>query len=379
MANAARHPALPPSAPAERRPEGVEARRGRRRPASGEEVRRRLAAAWAESLPERGYHGTTVQRLVDLSGISRSVFYRHFAGKEDAFVAIHADALAWLTSRVGAAAAGEGDWARQVAAGMATAVEALAERPREAMLLLGDPLSAGPRMGYCQELLSARFAPLLARGRRAGGSAAPPPPGIEAALIGGVVGVLSNRVRSGSVRSLPALAPALTEFVLSPYVGSWKAKRLTLAAARFERAFAELRARIESACAGPDEWPQRVAAGVRAAFAFAAENPGAGRSLTCEALARGEAGQAQHRRMVACLAALLRSSPELDPGAATAPNVAEDAGTGGIALLVGRLLDAGREQELPAVAAEATQLILIPRVGLEEARRIANAQHALDS
>ncbi len=333
-------------------------------------MRRRLAAAWAESLPDRGYHGTTVQRLVDLSGVSRSVFYRHFASKEDAFVTIHSDALAWLTSRIYATTTDELGWSQQVAAGIATALEALAERPREARLLLGDPLSAGPRMGYREELLSARLSPSLARGRQAGRSP-PPPRGIEAVLVGAMIGIVSNRVRSGAVRSLPTLAPELAEFVLAPYLGTAEARRLTLSAARFERASAALRTRIESACAGQDDWPQRVAAGVRAAFDFAAEQPEAARSLTGEALARGKEGQAQHRRLIAYLAELLRSGHEPGPSAPVTPAVAEDAVTGGIALRVGRLLDADREQELPALAAEAIELILIPHVGPEEARRIA--------
>jgi AcrR family transcriptional regulator len=378
MANVARHPAAPLSALAERRREQLSGRRERHGPASGEDVGRRLAAAWAESLPGRGYHGTTVQHLVDLSGISRSVFYRHFAGKEDAFVAIHADALAWFTARVGAAAAGEPDWPRQVAAGLAAALAALAEEPREAQLLLGDPMSAGPRMGYCQELLGARFSPCLSLGRRVGRDP-PPPPSIEAALIGALVGIVSSRLRSGSVRILPALAPALTEFVLSPYVGADEAMRLTLPAARFERAFAGLRTRIEAACAGQGDWPARVAAGVGAAFAFAAEDPAAARALTSEALARGNEGQAQHRRMVSHLAALLRSARGPGPDGANPSEVADDAVTGGIALLAGRLLDAGREGELRGVAAEAAQLILIPQVGLDEARRIAASQSTIDS
>lgn len=340
-------------------------------------MRRRLAGAWAESLPRRGYHGTTVQALVDLSGISRSVFYRHFASKEDAFVAIHSDALVWLTTRIRAATNAELGWSQQVAAGIATALEALAEQPRKAQLLLGDPMSSGPRMGYLEELLSATLSPSLSLGRQAHRTP-PPPPGIEAALVGAMIGIVSNRVRSGAVRSLPTLAPELAEFVLAPYLGTEEARQLTLAAARFEQALAALRTRIESACAGQDEWPQRVAAGVRAAFEFAAEQPETARLLTGEALARGKEGQAQHRRLVACLAELLRRELPAQPGKDSL-NVTEDAVTGGIALLAARLLDDGRDSELPGVAAEATQLILIPHLGLEEARRIASSQPALDS
>ncbi|HXV06332.1 MAG TPA: hypothetical protein VFP23_10560 [Solirubrobacterales bacterium] len=41
----------------------------------------------------------------------------------------------------------------------------------------------------------------------------------------------------------------------------------------FEAAFARLRVRVETACAAQPEWPEQVAAGVRAALQFAAADP----------------------------------------------------------------------------------------------------------
>lgn len=340
------------------------------------ELNRRLALGWAESISIRGYRRTTVRDVIASSGVSRRTFYERFGGKTEAFVAIHADALAWLTDLVGAAGAAEPDWPRKVAAGIASALDGMARRPCEAQLLLGDPLGAGPRMGYCQERLVGRFAPTLAEGRRFG-PASPAPPSLETALLGSMVEVVSSRLRSGSARSLPGLGPQLTEFVLSPYLGSKEAKRIAHRpvrdfAAAFAEAFADLRAEIEKACATRDEWPAKVAVGVRAAFAFAASHPDAARLLACEALARGEDGQLRYRGMISYFASLLLPGRKLHADDSTRPPIAENAAAAGVTLLVGRRLERGQEDQLPAAAREAAEFILIPYIGADEARRVAS-------
>jgi AcrR family transcriptional regulator len=191
----------------------------------GDGLSRRLARAWAESIAIRGYRRTTVRHLIESSGISRRTFYERFGGKEDAFVAIHAEVLASLATRLEGAVAVQPDWSRRVAAAVASALQSAASHPCEAQLLVGDPFTAGPRPGYCQEALAGRFAPSLALGRREA-QAPPLPPGFEVALIGSLAGIFSNRVRSGSAHALPALGSPLTEFVLAPYLGSGEAKRV---------------------------------------------------------------------------------------------------------------------------------------------------------
>lgn len=394
MANESRHPGADRTASAEKAPQRGAMRLAAPPALTSGDVRDRLASAWAESISVRGYNRTTVQHIVELSGISRSTFYEYFGCKDDAFVAIHADALVLLTARLDIAMDAESDWSHGVAAALASALKGAASRPREAQLLVGDPFAAGPRMGYCHDLLIARFAPGLAAGRKST-HALPPPPSLETGLIGSLIGVISSRVRSGSAHTLPALGPSLTEFVLAPYIGAEEAKRVAYAsslealqpgrtdmaetdvlgddfAAAFEDAFSRLRIQIETACADEREWPVRIAVGIRAAFAFAADHPDAARLLTNEALARGEKSQVQYQRMISYFAALLLSAR--DPGSDDGhqSTVAENAMAGGVALLVGRRLAHDREDELPAAASEAAQFVLTPWVGIDQARQIAN-------
>jgi AcrR family transcriptional regulator len=205
---------------------------------AGDGLSRRLARAWAESIAIRGYRRTTVRHLIESSGISRRTFYERFGGKEDAFVAIHSEALVSLTTRLEGAVVIQPDWPRRVGAAVVSALRSAACHPCEAQLLVGDPFAAGPRPGYCQEALADRFAPGLALGRREA-QGPPLPPGFEVALIGSLAGIFSSRVRSGSAQTLPLLGPSLTEFALAPYLGSAESRRV----ARSFRSEASWRAR----------------------------------------------------------------------------------------------------------------------------------------
>lgn len=144
-------------------------------------------------------------------------------------------------------------------------------------------------------------------------------------------------------------------------------------AAAFEDAFARLQLHIEATCAAQSDWPARVAVGIRAAFAFAFDDPETARLLTREALTRGgEQGQRHYQRMVSYFAALLLPGRALCADGNGPPAIAESAIAGGVVLLVGRQLERGREDQLPATAAEAVEFVLIPYIGIDQARRVAS-------
>lgn len=139
----------------------------------------------------------------------------------------------------------------------------------------------------------------------------------------------------------------------------------------FESAFARLQIRIETACAAQPNWPAQVAAGIRAALAFAAADSAAANILTNDALAAGRAGFARYDRMLEHFAAGLRPGRTERADGERLPEIIEKAMTGGLAMLVAQRLDMGRAAELPALAPEAIQFVLTPYLGAEEARRIA--------
>jgi hypothetical protein len=141
--------------------------------------------------------------------------------------------------------------------------------------------------------------------------------------------------------------------------------------AAFESAFARLQVRVEEACAGEAEWPRAVAAGVQATFEFVVAEPADADALTNAALARGPEGAARHRRLVAYAARLLEPGREEMVDSESPPGVLEQALAGGIAFLVAHRLAQGKQGELPGLASEATEFVLAPYLGAEEARRVA--------
>jgi hypothetical protein len=142
-------------------------------------------------------------------------------------------------------------------------------------------------------------------------------------------------------------------------------------AGAFEAAFAVLQVRIETACIAEVAWPARVAAGIRAAFAWAAADPAAADVLTNEALAGGKPGFARYERMISYVAELLEPGRAESDHGERLPEITERAMASGVAMLVAQRLTMGREAELPALAGEAIQFVLTPYLGTAEARRAA--------
>lgn len=142
-------------------------------------------------------------------------------------------------------------------------------------------------------------------------------------------------------------------------------------AVAYDAAFAELQVWIESACAAEGAWPEGVAAAIRAAFEWAAAEPASAQLLTNDALAGGAAGYERYERMVAYIAELLAPGREEAIHGERLPEITERAMGSGVAMLVAQRLSLGQADELPGLAAEATQFVLTPYLGALRARRVA--------
>jgi AcrR family transcriptional regulator len=118
-------------------------------------------------------------------------------------------------------------------------------------------------------------------------------------------------------------------------------------------------------------WPYRLRAGLRAVLSTLTEGAGLARVLMVEADAAGLA--VAERRLVALddFARLMRNGREDHPAAASLPAVTERVLVGGVASVVGERLLREEPTATPALEAELTELLLIPYLGPEEARRVA--------
>ena len=142
-------------------------------------------------------------------------------------------------------------------------------------------------------------------------------------------------------------------------------------ASAFEPAFARLQICVETACASEAGWPAQVAAGIRAALAFAAAEPAAAQVLTNEAMAGGRAGFARYDRMVEHFAEALWPGREERSEGEYLPAITEKTMVGGVAMLVAQRLSFDQQDDLSAIASEAVQFVLTPYLGATDAHRVA--------
>lgn len=144
-------------------------------------------------------------------------------------------------------------------------------------------------------------------------------------------------------------------------------------ASTFEAAFARLQVVVEGAYLAREAWPDQIAAAIRAAFEFAASDPGAADILTNQSLGNGSDGVARYERLVEYWAVLLLPGREHCSYGVELPGSIERALAGGIIALVARRVDQGCAEELPELVPDAVQFALTPYFGTDQARRIAVA------
>lgn len=175
---------------------------------------------------ESGLQATTIEAIVRRARIGYATFYRHFADKEDCFLALFGAAGERTLHRVEDAYEREaGPWADRVRAALSALFAEVAANPEVARACLTEILTAGPRVLTRQEELLARYASLLKPGRELDPGDADLPSTLEDALVGGVLWLVNQRLLAGDAAALPGLLPETLEFVLRPYVGEDRARR----------------------------------------------------------------------------------------------------------------------------------------------------------
>lgn len=195
-----------------------------------QDQRARLIAAIAESLDEHSCDRTTVALVGGRARVSKSDFYRHFASKDECFIAAYDDAAERLREEVRQACREHREWPPRVCAGIAAALSWLAREPARANLLLVEGLRAGPHV-YDRYLLTVdSFALLLRGGAPKQGDAGERPAGSEEVVVGAIASLLGRRVLAGETERLPEMLPEVAEFALKPYLGGAAARRIISAA-----------------------------------------------------------------------------------------------------------------------------------------------------
>jgi AcrR family transcriptional regulator len=171
--------------------------------------RARLVEAVGATIGERGYGSVTVTEIVARARVSKSVFYREFKDKREAFGTSVEAALAEGTTRVLAAleASGAGD----LRSALAEVASVIAEEPAKARLIFLAPVEVDAAVGrVVREEASLRHRAAL--GAALGAFKVPD---IHlCGLVGGIEEVIYRRLRDEEVERLAEDLPLLADWAL---------------------------------------------------------------------------------------------------------------------------------------------------------------------
>lgn len=175
--------------------------------------RERLFGAAVAVVSEKGYEAATVGDLIELSGISRSDFYKHFANKAECMSAAAAALLEPTLDALGQARLDAGPDAPQAV--FEKLIAMVSAQPAAARLCFVELQAAGEPG---EEVADRGFDALV--GLAAEVSASGPPeaqlsPELVRVLAGGLRQLLHNRLYRGREDELPGLAPELWRWLTS--------------------------------------------------------------------------------------------------------------------------------------------------------------------
>ena len=196
--------------------------------------RERFFGAMVASVAARGYRATTVNDLVEISGVSSRTFYDLFPDKKACFLAtleamIEA-AIAYSARRAGELVedpapggvtlpAEEGDgarsWEERAGQGLRAFAEMIVAQPAAARLALVEAYTAGPEALVPLEQAMAGFEWLARQVLEQSPERAGMPAEMLMALMGSQQEIARNRLREGREKELPGLIEELWELLLS--------------------------------------------------------------------------------------------------------------------------------------------------------------------
>ena len=404
--------------------------RGTPREEAERNQRDRLFAALAATVAEKGYEATTVADLVELSGVSRSAFYRHFADKEECFLTA-AEALTQPTLEAMEQAERAPSGERRTEEALEAFLRLIAAQPAASKMCFVEIYAAGPEgVAVVERTLDTfeRFGRSLfdeIPGR------AEMPSQMIRAMIGGLQKVVHKRLYRDEEEVLVDLAPQIWSWWLSypPPPGPLRAPRRRLQkphpfeerqavsnpaervlralaavvaekgypattvaevverASTSQRTFYEHFANKEEALlaaldSGSSQmlatvlpafrrapsWEQSVLGAYEAMFGFGTEEPEYTQLGAVEMYAAGKRALQARDTIMEGLEALLAPGYELSPEAS--PIAAEAIG-GAIYALIYDQVKAKGPESMPELVPMATYMTLAPFIGADEAYALA--------
>jgi AcrR family transcriptional regulator len=197
----------------------------RRETLRSSDPRRRILDALVETVAQRGYDNTTIERILHVADVPAPVFGEHFEDKRDCLLQALDELIGQLECSLLERASDPAPWPERIRLGLRTLLAALRCNPDGARVALVECLSAGePAVARLRAALQT-FVPILEEGRACAASTEHLPPQASEAVVGGIAAILHRRVLEGRTEELPALLGDLAYFALMPYLGHHRALR----------------------------------------------------------------------------------------------------------------------------------------------------------
>lgn len=130
---------------------------------------------------------------------------------------------------------------------------------------------------------------------------------------------------------------------------------------------------LHRACARELAWPRKLAMATLAAIRFAVQHPDEARLLLFETIGVDRELAAHVVASNDHLVGMLRGGRERFPDARDLPELTERALVGAVTSIVGNRLIQGQADLIPMIENELVELMLVPYIGMAEARRVASA------
>lgn len=200
--------------------------RGTPREEAERNQRERLFAAMVATVAEKGYEATTVADLVELSGVSRSAFYKHFEDKQACFVAAVEAMVEPTLKRLGADESAPPGIERARGA-FEDLIQTIVKQPAAAKMCIVEVYAAGPEgaelVDGMMDSATALAAHLLEQVPERQGM----PIELVRSIVGGIQKVIHKRLYRGQEDQLTELTPQLWDWLFCYPVppGALKATR----------------------------------------------------------------------------------------------------------------------------------------------------------
>jgi AcrR family transcriptional regulator len=179
------------------------------------EQRQRLLRAMTDTVAEHGYASSTVAEIVSRAGVSRKVFYEHFAGKRECFLAGYDETLSGYLRAIAGSFSTDGDRAERAQTGLKALFETAAADPAALRLVTIEIAGVGEEGIARREALISGFEAFLRESLSLASGLGTLPNPVLRAVVGGLSRILHARVQDGKHAELLRLVPDLVAWASS--------------------------------------------------------------------------------------------------------------------------------------------------------------------